>query len=129
MTMPKAATIAKVLATLTIIPSVPMVLMGLGLVPVDEKLVGIASPFLEPFGIPFRPFMCVLGPAKILGALSLWGIGPMPEFFGRIGLATAALCGAYGLNFVGDSTAPALVYSGIIASLYVLDPMKKGKKE
>lgn len=106
-----------------------MTLIGLGLVPVDENMLSVAAPFINPFGIPLRPFLLVLGPCKVLGVLSLWGIGPMPEWFARIGLAVASVCAAYGHSTIGESIVPPLIYFGFIGSLYALDNKEKGKKE
>ena len=127
--MPSTATIVKSLATGIVLPGTFMTLMGLGLVPIDEKVSQMAAPFLTPFGIPFRPFMCLLGPCKILGGLSLWGIGPMPEWFARIGLLIASVCGGYGHYTIGDTLVGPIVYFGMIGSLYFIDPLTKGKKE
>ena len=127
--MPSTATIVKSLATGIVLPGTFMTLMGLGLVPIDEKMTNIAAPFLTPFGIPMKPFMCVLGPCKILGGLSLWGIGPMPAWFARIGLIISSVCGGYGHYTVGDAVVGPIVYIGMIGSLYFIDPLTKGKKE
>ena len=127
--MPDATTIAKTLATVPIIPGALMILMGLGLAPLDEGMAAAASPFLTPLGFPTKPFMLILGPCKILGGLSLWGIGPMPEMVGRIGLMFSAACGAYGHYKAGDPFIPPLMYIGVLGSLYYLDKsVSKGKK-
>jgi hypothetical protein len=100
-------------------------------VPVDESMGQIADIFIEPLNIPLKPFFCVLGPCKILGALSLWNIGPMPQWFGRIGLIIASLCGGYGHYTIGEPVFGPVAYIGLMGSLYYLDPitMMKGKKE
>eukprot|EP00537_Pseudo-nitzschia_pungens_P016094 CAMPEP_0172402942 /NCGR_PEP_ID=MMETSP1061-20121228/56935_1 /TAXON_ID=37318 /ORGANISM="Pseudo-nitzschia pungens, Strain cf. pungens" /LENGTH=129 /DNA_ID=CAMNT_0013137127 /DNA_START=84 /DNA_END=473 /DNA_ORIENTATION=- len=126
--MPTPQTIVKALMTPVGIAGSFMTLMGLGLVPVDQKVVGIAAPFLTAFGIPFRPFAVVLGSCKILGAMSLWGTGPMPEWFARIGLGFASVCAVYGHHSIGDSVVGPVVYLGLIGSLYALDSSEKGKK-
>lgn len=127
--MPSATTIVKSLMTGIVLPGTFMTLMGLGVVPVDEKMSSMAAPFLDPFGIPVKQFFLLLGPCKILGGLSLWGIGPMPEWFARIGLIVSSVCGGYGHYFIGDSVVAPVVYLGMIGSLYFLDPNLKGKKE
>jgi len=71
--------------------------------------------------------MCILGPCKILGGLSLKGIGPMPEWFARIGLIIAAVCGGYGHYVVGDAIVGPFVYFGMICSLYFIDPLTTTK--
>lgn len=127
--MPDATTSIKALATVSVFPGIYYVLMGIGIAPIEEKIEQLAAPFIEPLGIPFKSFCCFLGPCKILGGLSLWGIGPMPEIVGRLGLMLAASCGAYGHSVVGESPVPALVYAVMIASLFVLDKSaSKGKK-
>mmetsp|Transcript_23008 Transcript_23008/g.48981 ORF Transcript_23008/g.48981 Transcript_23008/m.48981 type:complete len:128 (+) Transcript_23008:183-566(+) len=127
--MPSATAIVKSLCTVSALPGLFMTLMGVGLAPVDEQIGKMAGPFIDPLGIPLRPFLCLLGPCKILGSFSLWGIGPMPEWFGRPGLMFSALCGAYGHSVVGESVIPPIAYVGMIFSLYFLDPLVKGKKE
>eukprot|EP00531_Pseudo-nitzschia_arenysensis_P019858 CAMPEP_0116136482 /NCGR_PEP_ID=MMETSP0329-20121206/11746_1 /TAXON_ID=697910 /ORGANISM="Pseudo-nitzschia arenysensis, Strain B593" /LENGTH=128 /DNA_ID=CAMNT_0003631349 /DNA_START=87 /DNA_END=473 /DNA_ORIENTATION=+ len=127
--MPDAKTTIKALATVTVFPGIYYVLMGLGIAPIEDKIEQMAAPFIEPLGIPTKPFFCFLGPCKILGGLSLWGIGPMPEIVGRLGLMLAASCGAYGHSVVGESPVPPIVYAGMIASLFLLDKStSKGKK-
>ena len=127
--MPDASTTIKVLATIVVLPGLFTALMGLGVAPVDEKMAAMAAPFIEPLEIPTKPFFCFLGTCKILGGLSLWGIGPMPEIVGRIGLIVAASCGAYGHMVVGDVPLPPIIYAGMVASLFVLDKStSKGKK-
>ena len=123
-----ARTAIKVLLTSAVIPGLFYTLMGLGIAPLD-KTAGIAAPFISPLGIPVKPFLCVLGPAKILGGLSLWGVGPMPEMIGRVGLVITALCGAYGHSVIGESPIPPMVYAGMIGGLFLLDKsVSKGKK-
>eukprot|EP00536_Pseudo-nitzschia_multiseries_P016567 jgi/Psemu1/313326/fgenesh1_kg.1149_\ len=126
--MPTPTTVVKSLMTLAAVPGSFVLSMGLGLVSVDETLVNMAAPFLTPFGIPFKPFAVVLGSSKILAALSLWDIGPMPEWFGRIGLGFASACAVYGHHSVGESAVPPMLYLGLIGSLYVLENNGKGKK-
>ena len=94
----------------------------MGVVPVDETMGQIANIFIEPFNIPLTTFLCVLGPCKILGALSLWNIGPMPQWFGRIGLLISSVCAGIGHSKIGDSVVGPVVYIGLISSLYYLDP-------
>lgn len=126
--MPETTTVVKTFLTSAAIPGVFLTLMGLGVIPLD-KTEGIAAPFIEPLGIPIKPFLCVLGPAKVLGGLSLWGYGPLPEIVGRIGLMFAALCGSYGHAAIGESPVPAIVYTGLMGSLFILDKStSKGKK-
>ncbi len=119
--MPDTKTTIKALLTATILPGAAMLLMGLGIAPLDENMGKMAAPFIEPFGIQTKHFFCFLGPCKILGGLSLWGIGPMPEIVGRLGLILAATCGAYGHTVVGESFVPAVVYAILTAYLFVLD--------
>jgi hypothetical protein len=127
--MPEAITVVKSLTTGVVLPGTFMTLMGLGVVPIDETMAMVATQFIGPLGIPLRTFLCVLGPCKILGGLSLWGIGPMPSAFGKIGLVIASACAAYGHHAIGDSPVPPLVYIGMMASLVALERSSKGKKE
>ena len=129
---PSSRTIVKGLLTTTIVPGTFMTLMGLGLVPVDDGVVAVAAPFIEPLGIPFRAFVRVLGPSKILAALSLWKVGPMPEWFARIGLMASSCCALYGHGVLGEPVVAPLAFIGLISSLYVMDHLdagKEGKKE
>ena len=121
MSLANAKTIVKGLLSTAIVPGTFMTLMGLGLVPVDDKLASIAAPFIGPIGLPFRAFVCVLGPCKILGSLALWKIGPMPEWFARIGLMVSSSCAVYGHSSIGDPVAPPLGYIGLMFVLYALD--------
>lgn len=126
--MPELQTIVKSLCSFSVIPGIFMLAMGLGVAPVDEGLTNVAAPFLDPLGLPFRPFVLVLGGCKIVGVLSLWGRGPMPEAVGRVGLATSAMCAAYGHRSVGESVVAPVVYTAMIGALYALDGASgKGK--
>ena len=127
MSLANAKTIVKGLLSTSIVPGTFMTLMGVGLIPVDDKLASIAAPFIGPIGLPFRAFVCVLGPCKILGALGLWEIGPLPEWFARIGLTVAASCAAYGHSSIGDPVIPPLGYIGLMFVLYALDYVETGK--
>ena len=106
-----------------------MTIMGLGLVPLDEAMIPVAAPFIDPFGIPMKGFLLVLGPCKILGVLALWGIGPMPEWIARLGLSLSATCAVYGHHSVGESVVPPLGYLALMGGLYALDSQGKGKSE
>merc|ERR1719162_2201244 len=110
-------TAIKSLASFTVIPGSFMTAMGLGLAPLDQNIMEIAAPFIAPLGIPFQPFILVLGSCKIMGALSLWGKGPMSKSVGMIGLAIASICAAYGHYTVGESFIPPIVYLGLLGSL------------
>lgn len=127
--MPSLVQIVKGLCSGVAIPGTFLLFMGLGIAPLDEGLVAIANPFIGPLAIPAKPFFLTLGSCKILGVLSLWKIGPMPEWFARAGLTFAACCAAYGHHSVGEPLVPPLVYSVLISSLWVLDPLNgKAKK-
>ena len=106
-----------------------MILTSTGVVPLDEKMVSVAMPFIGPLGIPTRSFFLVLGSCKILGSLSLWKKGPMPEWFARLGLILSASCAAYGHYTVGDSILPPLIYAGVCSSLYFLDPLSQNREK
>mmetsp|Transcript_13311 Transcript_13311/g.27963 ORF Transcript_13311/g.27963 Transcript_13311/m.27963 type:complete len:130 (-) Transcript_13311:2727-3116(-) len=129
MSIPTPRTIVKALLSPSIVPGTFFTLIGLGLVPMDDGTLSVAAPFINPLGIPIRPFLLVLGPCKIMGALSLWGIGPMPEWFARGGLALSAACAAYGHSAIGESMVPGIMVIGLIGCLYALDNKEKGKKE
>jgi hypothetical protein len=127
--MPEAITIVKSLVTFPVIPGAFMTLMALGVVPIDEGIASVAAPFIVPFGIPIKAFLMVLGPSKILGGLSLWGKGPMPNMFAKLGLVFASACAAYGHHVIGESVVPPIMYIGMMASLVALERSSKGKKE
>lgn len=118
--MPEATTVIKGFLSVSAIPGVFLTLMGLGVVPLD-KTQDIAAPFIGPLGIPVKPFLCVLGPAKILGVSSLWGYGPMPEIIGRLGLAFSAVCAAYGHASIDESSLPPIIYAGMVGGLFILE--------
>ena len=122
-------TILNSIATLPGVPGVFMIFMGLGVAPMDEKMAMVASPFIDPFGIPVASFLLFLGSCKILGALSLWDIGPMPKSIGRIGLMTSAAAACFGHYTIGDSIVPPAVFVGIYTVLILFDKSNKGKKE
>lgn len=128
LTMPEATTILKGFLSASAIPGVFWTLMGLGIVPLD-KTKDIAAPFIEPLGIPTNLFLCILGPAKILGVSSLWGYGPMPELVGRLGLTFSALCGAYGHASIGETPLPPIIYAAMMGGLFILErSASKAKK-
>lgn len=125
--MPEAKTIVKALATIgAILPGLYYAAQGLGVAPVDASLEPVAAPFIDPIGLPTKPFFLILGTSKILAGLSFWGVGPMPELVGRIGLIVAAGFGAIGHHINNETVVPPLIYSGLVASLFVLD--KSGSK-
>lgn len=126
--MPEAKTIVKALASATILPGLFYTSMGLGILPVDESLKNVAAHFIDPIGLPTKPFFLILGPCKILAGLSFWGIGPMPELVARTGLLIASTCGAIGHKLNDETVLPPVIYAGLIASLFVLDKSaSKGK--
>eukprot|EP00531_Pseudo-nitzschia_arenysensis_P019834 CAMPEP_0116122834 /NCGR_PEP_ID=MMETSP0329-20121206/4424_1 /TAXON_ID=697910 /ORGANISM="Pseudo-nitzschia arenysensis, Strain B593" /LENGTH=128 /DNA_ID=CAMNT_0003616705 /DNA_START=311 /DNA_END=697 /DNA_ORIENTATION=+ len=126
--MPEAKTIVKALASVTILPGLIYTAMGLGLLPVEESIEKVAAPFIDPIGLPTKPFFLILGPCKILAGLSFWGIGPMPELVARIGLLIASTCGAIGHKMNDETILPPVIYAGMVASLFVLDQSaSKGK--
>mmetsp|Transcript_32098 Transcript_32098/g.47228 ORF Transcript_32098/g.47228 Transcript_32098/m.47228 type:complete len:128 (+) Transcript_32098:183-566(+) len=103
--------------------------VGLGVLPLDENMVAVANVFIEPVGVPVKPFFIFLGSCQILGAASLWGIGPMPNLMGRLGLMLAASCGAYGHAKNGESFVPAASYVFFMGILFFLDEGQKKKKK
>mmetsp|Transcript_18999 Transcript_18999/g.28676 ORF Transcript_18999/g.28676 Transcript_18999/m.28676 type:complete len:130 (+) Transcript_18999:126-515(+) len=107
------------------------VAMGLGLIDMPEDVIAVASPFLDPLQIPPQPFFLVLGTGKILGVLKLClGMGPLPEWFAKAGLLTAAACGAYGHVVNGETPIPAIVMMGLLVLRdFLPDTTKDGKKE
>ena len=126
--MPEAKTIVKSLATIIILPGLYMTAQGLGVAPVDASAEAVAAPFIDPIGLPTKPFFLVLGTSKILASLSFWGVGPMPELVGRIGLIVAAGCAAIGHHINNETVVPPLIFTGLVASLFVLDKSaSKGK--
>jgi hypothetical protein len=127
--MLEAITILKGFCTTPVLPGLFMLMMGLGVAPVDEGMAKAAAVFIDPVGIPQSPFFILLGTCKILGGLSLWGIGPMPEKVGKIGLAVAATCGAIGHFVAGDPWIPPLVYNVMLGSLVYMEKSAKGKEE
>ncbi|OEU08498.1 hypothetical protein FRACYDRAFT_249943 [Fragilariopsis cylindrus CCMP1102] len=90
---------------------------GIEVAPIQEKTAKIASPFIDPFGSSLRTFFLILGPCKALGVFSLWNMGPMPQWFGRIGLTFSAGCATYGHYKVGDSIIVPVGYIGLISCL------------
>eukprot|EP00593_Proboscia_inermis_P004630 CAMPEP_0171318478 /NCGR_PEP_ID=MMETSP0816-20121228/88952_1 /TAXON_ID=420281 /ORGANISM="Proboscia inermis, Strain CCAP1064/1" /LENGTH=129 /DNA_ID=CAMNT_0011813039 /DNA_START=24 /DNA_END=413 /DNA_ORIENTATION=- len=127
--MPEAVPIIKKTLSVIAIPGTFMVMMGLGFLPVDEKMTKIAAPFIAPLGIPFQPFVACLGTCKVLAGLSMWGIGPMSDIVARIGLMLCTSCAAYGHHVVGDNVIPPIVYFGLVSSLFVLDKYKSTKEK
>jgi len=82
-----------------------------------------ANVFIEPLGIPLKVFLLVLGPCKILGVLSLLGIGrgvwnPMPKWFAQIGLSLSATCAGIGHYKCGDSYTAAVVIQLAMMALF-----------
>ena len=127
--MPEAAPIIKKLLSPVALPGIFMAAMGLGLVPVDDNVQQLAAPFIDPLGIPFRPFSLFLGSCNFMAGLSMWGLGPMPETVARVGLMMCSGCGAYAHYNLGETFIHSLVYFSLASSLWFLDPISKGKKD
>ena len=127
--MPDTATSIKYFASVVAIPGIFLCLMGLGIVPLDEKMGLMSAPFIDPIGVPLQPFSLFLGSSNIMGVLSLWGKGPMPKTLGRIELMIASACGAYAHTAVEESPAFALLFFCLIAYLFVLDNQKPIEEE
>lgn len=124
-TMPKVATIIKGLLSLEVLPAFWMIALGTGILPMDDGVAAIAAPFIGPLNIPVAPFLGFLGTCKMFAVASWWGVGPMSEWFGRVGMMTAAGCGAYGHSVVGESAVPPIIFLLMTGGLFLLDDGKK----
>mmetsp|Transcript_26728 Transcript_26728/g.39530 ORF Transcript_26728/g.39530 Transcript_26728/m.39530 type:complete len:133 (+) Transcript_26728:31-429(+) len=113
--MIKARTIINFLVGGNAVTGFGMVLMGLGVISMEEKLIAVASPFLHLLQIPPKPFFVLLGSCKILAVMRLvFRRGPFPEWFARIGLMTSCACGAYGHYRNDESAVPPFVMIGLL---------------
>jgi len=93
--MPDLPTIVKGFLSISILTGTGILAMGLGFIDIDAKLEGYARIYLDAFQIATKPFLISLGSTKVLSALKLWGIGPMPTSLVPLGLGLPALCGSY----------------------------------
>jgi len=113
--------------SLVVFSGLGVILMGLGVIPVDEGLDQVARVFLDPLNIPSKPFLVFLGTIKIVSVARLWGYGPMPINLAFLGLAAASSCGCYG-HFVLNELPEAgfaFLYTLVLGYLYSLE----GKKQ
>ena len=98
--------------------------MGLGLIPVDTKIGPIAKVYTDPLNLPLRPFLFVVGVTKILSALKLWNIGPVPTYkLAFIGLAAPAASALYGhakIEGAAGAISPA-IYLALLGTLFYMD--------
>jgi hypothetical protein len=110
-----------------------LIAMALGIIDVDAGLWNVASAVIGPDTIGAKPFLMILGSAKVLGALGLWGVGPMPKPLAFAACAIPPACAIYGHSKLGrqDRVIAAGFYLGIVSALYVLERSKKSnsKKE
>lgn len=119
----------KCLLTPVCIPGAFYALMGIGVVPLDPHTVALANVFVEPLSVPLKPFLAFLGTCKVLAALSLWHIGPMPRSVAMPGLLTTASCAVHAHVAVGDKPFGAIAYIGMLGVLYVLEGKEMAAKK
>ena len=110
---------------------VGLLVMGLGLLPLDDNLVQIAKACIGD-AIPLSPFLIVLGTTKILSALGLWNIGPFPPHVSFLGFLVPALSACYG-HYKVEGALGAIVplgYSMVLTFYHHLaqQQREKGKK-
>lgn len=89
--------------------------MGTGLIDIDPELWKCAQHVIGN-SVPQRPFLIVLGTAKILGALSLWNIGPFAKVpaLSLSAILVPPICAAYGHAVAEDGKAiGAIVYMAL----------------
>lgn len=97
--------------------------MGTGLIDVDPGLWNCARHVIGD-SVPQRPFLIVLGTAKILGALSLWKIGPFAKIpaLSLSAICIPPMCAVYGHIKAEDGKAVgALIYLALFGLYSVLD--------
>jgi hypothetical protein len=122
----------RVLCSAVVLPGVGLIAMGSGVIPVDDDIWSLATTVIGQDLISPRPFLLVLGNAKILGVLGLWGIGPFSV--GKLSYAAVgvpAACALYGHSQIGDGKAiGAGMYLCFLAALFFMSNGKssKGKK-
>jgi hypothetical protein len=122
------------LCSAIILPGVGMIAMGLGVIPVDQDLLSVATAVIGNDLVPLQPFFLVLGSTKVLGVLGLWDIGP---FAGTVmayaAVAIPAACALYGHSQLDDGKAiGAGLYLCCLVAMYFTSgksSTSKGKEE
>jgi hypothetical protein len=109
--------------SMSILPGMGFLAMGLGAIPVPAELAPIAGYWVDPTGLPLKPVLVLLGLTKILSVLKLWGYGPMPKTLAYVGLGAAATCAAIAHAAVEGpaAAAPPVIYLALMAIHYHLE--------
>lgn len=119
------------LCSLSFLSGSAITAMGLGVIPIDDKMWECATKVIGENTVPAQPFMIFLGVSKILGVLGLWNKGPFARktlvIRGALGLPP--LCAIFGHYLQGDTpgTIAASVYLCLFAVYQFLEGQESGK--
>eukprot|EP00581_Thalassiosira_minuscula_P009530 CAMPEP_0183709902 /NCGR_PEP_ID=MMETSP0737-20130205/5847_1 /TAXON_ID=385413 /ORGANISM="Thalassiosira miniscula, Strain CCMP1093" /LENGTH=135 /DNA_ID=CAMNT_0025938119 /DNA_START=48 /DNA_END=455 /DNA_ORIENTATION=- len=127
-----ASTTLKVLCLPTVLAATPMLLVAVGLRPVDDDQLSMAQFWSDLAGvaIPYKFFFAFVGTGKLIGNAAMWGY--LPKWL-RLGVVIPALCGSYMHSHdvpAGSTsmTIPPIVFACMAASTWFLDDSEDSGK-